>query len=78
MEVLIATPAVKNMIRESKSHQVSSLVQTGSQYGMQTMDQCLANLLRGGLISIETAYNAASDKRLFMVPEGAQEAPEPE
>jgi len=69
MEVLIATPAVKNMIRESKSHQVASLVQTGSQHGMQTMDQCLGMLLRKGLISSEVAYAAASDKKLFTPPE---------
>jgi twitching motility protein PilT len=69
MEVLIATPAVKNMIRESKSHQVASLVQTGSQHGMQTMDQCLAMLLRKGLISIDTAYVVATDKKLFAPPE---------
>ena len=72
MEVLLATPAVKNMIRDGKSHQVASLVQTGSQYGMQTMDQCLTMLLRKGLITSETAYAAASDKKLFMAPEGAQ------
>jgi twitching motility protein PilT len=70
MEVLIATPAVKNMIRESKSHQVASLVQTGSQHGMQTMDQCLALLLRRGLIAPDVAYANASDKKLFMSPEG--------
>ena len=66
MEVLLATPAVKNMIRDGKSHQVASLVQTGSLYGMQTM------LLRKGLITSETAYASASDKKLFMAPEGAQ------
>jgi twitching motility protein PilT len=70
MEVLIATPAVKNMIRESKSHQVSSLVQTGSQYGMQTMDQSLAMLLRKGLISADAAHAVATDKKLFAPPEG--------
>jgi twitching motility protein PilT len=70
MEVLVATPAVKNMIRESKSHQVASLVQTGSQFGMQTMDQCLALLLRKGLVSEETAYACATDKKLFNAPEG--------
>ena len=69
MEVLIATPAVKNMIRESKSHQVASVVQTGSQHGMQTMDQCLAMLLRKGLISIDTAHSVATDKKLFAPPE---------
>jgi twitching motility protein PilT len=74
MEVLIATPAVKNMIRESKSHQVASLVQTGSQYGMQTMDQCLAMLLRKGLISADTAHAVATDKKLF-APEGPPAQP---
>lgn len=66
MEVLVATPAVRNMIRERKSHQVFSLVQTGSEFGMQTMDQCLAGLLDKGLVSEETAYNAAVDKKLFV------------
>ncbi len=69
MEVLIATPAAKNLIRESKSHQVQSLVQTGSQFGMQTLDQCLAMLLRKGLITQEAAHAAASDKKLFVSPE---------
>ncbi len=68
MEVLTATPAVRNMIRESKSYQVFSLVQTGSEHGMQTMDQCLSDLLRSNLISSEVAYAAASDKKLFVQP----------
>jgi twitching motility protein PilT len=65
MEVLVVTPAARNMIRESKSHQVFSLVQTGSDYGMQTLDQCLAELLHKGLIAADTAYAAAADKKLF-------------
>ncbi|MBM3316044.1 type IV pilus twitching motility protein PilT [candidate division WOR-3 bacterium] len=65
METLVATPAIRNLIRESKSHQVASLVQTGSQYGMQTMDQCLDTLVRRDLISTETALEAATDKKLF-------------
>jgi twitching motility protein PilT len=73
MEVLIATPAAKNLIRESKSHQVQSLVQTGSQFGMQTLDQCLATLLRKGLITPEAAYAAASDKKLFAPPAALEE-----
>jgi twitching motility protein PilT len=68
METLIATPAVKNLIRESKSHQVGSLVQTGSQYGMQTMDQGLDMLVRKDIISLETARAAATDRRLFTEP----------
>lgn len=73
MEVLIATPAVKNMIRDGKSHQVASLVQTGSQYGMQTLDQCLAGLLRRDLISAEVAYWAATDKKLLIPPDGVEQ-----
>jgi len=65
MEVLVATPAARNLIRESKSHQVFSLVQTGSEYGMQTTDQGLANLLRKGLITREVAHKAATDRKLF-------------
>lgn len=70
MEVLIATPAIKNLIREAKVHQIPSLVQTGSQYGMQTMDQSLEILLKRGLISQEVAYAVANDKRMFGAPEG--------
>jgi twitching motility protein PilT len=65
MEILIATPAIRNLIREAKSYQIPSSVQTGSQYGMQTMDHCLANLLRKGLISQQTAWEYATDKTMF-------------
>ncbi len=65
MEVLIATPAIRNQIREAKSYQIQSLVQTGSQHGMQTMDQSLANLLRKGLISHQTALEYSIDKKMF-------------
>jgi twitching motility protein PilT len=70
MEVLVATPAVKNMIRESKSHQLASLVQTGSQFGMQSLDQCLTQLVRKGAITSDTAYALATEKKLFIAPEG--------
>lgn len=65
MEILIATPAIRNQIREAKSYQIPSLVQTGSQHGMQTMDQSLANLLRKGLISHQTALEYSIDKKMF-------------
>ena len=71
LEVLVATPAVRNMIRESKSHQLSSLVQTGSEHGMQTTDQALAMLLRRDLITHEVAYASARDKKLFTPPSGS-------
>ncbi|MEO0070903.1 MAG: type IV pilus twitching motility protein PilT [candidate division WOR-3 bacterium] len=77
MEVLIATPAVKNLIREAKSHQIISLVQTGSQYGMQTMDQSLEILVANGLISAEVAYAVATDKKLFVSPVTPVIAPGP-
>ncbi len=69
MEVLVSTPAVRTLIRESKSHQVASLLQTGSEHGMQTFDQSLANLVSRGLIVQEVAYAAARDKKLFVPPE---------
>ncbi|MCX7732992.1 MAG: type IV pilus twitching motility protein PilT [candidate division WOR-3 bacterium] len=77
MEVLIATPAIKNLIREAKVHQIPSLVQTGSQYGMQTMDQSLELLLKKGLISPEVAYAAANDKKMFSPPESPVSPPGP-
>lgn len=72
MEVLIATPAIRNLIREAKSYQIPSLVQTGSQHGMQTLDQSLTSLLRKGLISLQTAQEYAVDKKLFKREEGPE------
>jgi len=63
VEILIATPALSNLIRTGKTHQVFSLMQTGSQYGMQTMDQALQHLIRRGLISVETALQRARDPK---------------
>jgi twitching motility protein PilT len=54
-EVLIATPAVRNMIREGKVHQIYSSMQGGGKYGMQTMDQSLADLVRSSTVSLEVA-----------------------
>ncbi|MDQ3850826.1 MAG: type IV pilus twitching motility protein PilT [Actinomycetota bacterium] len=50
-EVLVPTAAVRNLIREGKTHQIYSVMQTGSQFGMQTMDAALATLVRAGTIS---------------------------
>ena len=46
LEIMVATPAIKNLIREGKTHQIESSIQTGSKYGMRTMDMELANLYR--------------------------------
>jgi len=54
-EVLMVTPAVRNLIREAKTHQIPTAMQSGGQYGMQTMDQSLAELVRTREITMETA-----------------------
>lgn len=52
-EVLVATPAIRNLIREGKTHQIYSAMQAGAQHGMHTMDQHLAELVRTGRITME-------------------------
>jgi twitching motility protein PilT len=54
-EVLVATPAIRNLVREGKTHQIYSALQSGAKHGMHTMDQHLAELLRAGKITLETA-----------------------
>ena len=54
-EILVATPAVRNLIREGKTHMIYSSMQAGGKFGMQTMDQSLADLVKTGKISFETA-----------------------
>jgi len=55
VEILVGTPAVRNLIREGKTHQLNSMIQTGGQYGMQTLDFSLRSLLSRGIISQEEA-----------------------
>jgi len=59
-EVLVPTPAVRNLIREGKTHQIYSTIQTGGRVGMQTMDSALADLVRQGKITRELAENRSS------------------
>jgi twitching motility protein PilT len=61
VEVLVATPAVRNLIREGKTHQIYSSMQAGGKYGMQTMDQSLAALVRSGTITMKTALERCSN-----------------
>ncbi|MDK0569810.1 type IV pilus twitching motility protein PilT [Clostridium perfringens] len=65
LEIMVATPAIKNLIREGKTHQIESSIQTGSKYGMRTMDMELANLYREGVITQETAMNSAIDREIL-------------
>jgi twitching motility protein PilT len=60
-EILIATPAVRNIIREGKTHQLEAVIQTGAEYGMQSMDKTLAAAVHAGTISYEEARNVAVD-----------------
>ncbi|MGH2831563.1 MAG: type IV pilus twitching motility protein PilT, partial [Solirubrobacteraceae bacterium] len=59
-EVLVPTPAVRNLIREGKTHQIYSVLQTSSSVGMQTMDASLATLIRQGKVSQKTAESRSS------------------
>jgi twitching motility protein PilT len=59
-EVLLATPAIRNLIREGKTHQIYSSLQTGGNLGMQTMDAALATLVRSGKITQQLAEARSS------------------
>ena len=60
MEIMVATPAIRNLIREEKIHQMYSALQAGSRYGMQTMNQSLVNLVRRRLITRDDALNRST------------------
>ncbi|MFO7665372.1 MAG: type IV pilus twitching motility protein PilT [Desulfobacterales bacterium] len=65
LEILIGTPAVRNLVRESKTHQLNSMVQTGKKYGMQLLDDAIMELFNKGWISPDEAYAKANDKSKF-------------
>jgi twitching motility protein PilT len=60
-EILVATPAVRNIIREGKTHQLDAVIQTGAEFGMQSMDKQLASLVHEGSVSYDEARNFAID-----------------
>lgn len=60
-EVMIVTPAISNMIRESRTLQINSSIHTGSEYGMHTMDACIASLFKQGIITYENACQYSMD-----------------
>jgi twitching motility protein PilT len=62
LEVMIASPAIRNLIREAKAHQITSVIQTSAHLGMQTMDQCLRDLYQRGLITYEEAMARAMNQ----------------
>ncbi|MGQ9755987.1 MAG: type IV pilus twitching motility protein PilT [Desulfotomaculales bacterium] len=61
VEVMVATYAIRNLIREGKTHQIPSQLQTGGRYGMQTFDMALRDLYKAGIISREEAVMRGSD-----------------
>jgi twitching motility protein PilT len=60
-EVMVVTPAIRNLIREGKTHQIYSAMQAGGAYGMTTMDQSLAELVRRGVVSMKTAVERCAN-----------------
>lgn len=60
-EILVATPAVRNIIREGKTHQLEAVIQTGAEFGMQSMDKTLVQLVHNGTISYDDARTVAVD-----------------
>lgn len=61
IEIMVATPAVRNLIREGKTYQINSQIQTGAKFGMQAMDLSLSSLYKKGMISQEDAMTYAMD-----------------
>ena len=76
-EVLVPTPGVRNLIREGKTHQIYSLIQTGAAHGMQTMDASLAGLVRSGRVTQEIAETRSSSveelRKLIQMPPGTSQ-----
>jgi twitching motility protein PilT len=65
LEILIANSAVRNLIREAKTHQLPSMIQTGKKYGMQLLDDAIMDLYNRGWISADEAYMKANEKAKF-------------
>jgi twitching motility protein PilT len=65
LEIMIANPAVRNLVREGKIHQIPSMIQTGRKYGMVMLDDSIMELYQKGIISADDAYAKANDKAKF-------------
>jgi len=60
-EVLVVTPPVRTLLREGKTHQLQSVMQSGARFGMQTLDQSLADLVRSGTVTLAAAEERSPD-----------------
>ena len=65
MEVMISTPSISNLVREGKTFQIPSMIQTGKKYGMQLLDDAILDLLNKGWITGDDAYLKCNDKARF-------------
>ena len=66
LEIMIANPAVRNLVREGKTYQIPSMIQTGKKYGMQSLDDSIMELLTKKIISPDDAYTRCVDKGKFL------------
>ncbi|MDD4047775.1 MAG: type IV pilus twitching motility protein PilT [Clostridia bacterium] len=64
-EVMISIPAIRNLIREGKTHQIPTVLQTGARWGMQTMDMSMRELVKSGTVTLDTALKYVNDKENF-------------
>jgi twitching motility protein PilT len=74
-EILVAIPAVRNLIREEKTAQIMSVIQTGTQHGMQSMDQCLKRLVMENVVHADEAAGKASHPSVILGSKAAEPAP---
>lgn len=65
VEIMVATPAIRNCIREGKTYQIVSAIQTGKEEGMQLMEKSLSELIRQGLVTKEEALSKTTNKKLI-------------
>jgi twitching motility protein PilT len=65
-EIMVGTPAIRNLIRENKVAQMYSMIQTGNQFGMQTLDQCLLDLVRRNVVAVGEARTYAKSPDAFV------------
>jgi twitching motility protein PilT len=65
VEILVGTPALANLIREGKTYQIPSIIQTGRREGMQTLDQAIIDLLKQGKVTTEEAFDKCVDRETF-------------
>jgi twitching motility protein PilT len=66
LEIMIATPAVRNLVREGKTFQIPSMLQTGKKYGMQSLDDAIMELVQKKIIDPDDGYSKANEKNRFL------------